>query len=136
MIEYAYLEINAIEQEIKRKSWLPKIEFFEENRKRFGGLTEIVIIDKKGKTKLIPLNDADKSPEDCLKIADKYFFNPEIPMSEKRKIMALTLEEGFMRNIALMEHSGLIVSDHGLKEDELDANGNPTGGKIDSNRLF
>ena len=136
MIEYAYLERNAIEQEINRKSWLPKIEFFEENRKRFGGLTEIVIIDKNGKTKLIPLNDADKTPEKCLEIADKYFFSPEIPMTEKRKIMALTLEEGFMRNIALMEHSGLIVADHKLKEDELDANGNPTGNKIKSNRLF
>lgn len=117
MIEYAECERAAIEREINRGKkgtlWenlkqLPFIESFNENRKRFGGLSEVVVIDNNGKAKLEIINDYDKSPEDCLKRADDLFFNKSA--KDKRKIMALTLEEGFLRNMAMLERSGLIVA--------------------------
>ena len=113
MIEYAKTEHDFIAREIERDSGksstlkkIAKIKFFEDNRKRFGGLTEIVVINEKGKKELILLNDYNKSPEECLEIADREFFNK--PEKEKRKIMALTLERGFMENMDMLEHAGLI----------------------------
>ena len=141
MIEYAWMERNTIEREIKRKdSKFPRIEFFNENRLHFGALSEIVIIDDNGKPKLKSLNSKKpnetnlESAKRCLKLADKYFFNQD--RSTQRRIMAMTLEEGFMRNIQLLEKYGIIVANNGLTEDELDEQGDPTGNKIESNRLF
>jgi len=44
--------------------------------------------------------------------------------------MMLTLEEGFNENVRMLERAGLIVANNGLKEDVLDANGNPTGRRV------
>lgn len=143
MIEYAECERAAIEREINRgkkgTKWellkkLPFIEFFDDNRKRFGGLCEIVTINANGNTQLEIINDYNKSPEDCLKRADELFFSKTA--AEKRQIMALTLEEGFMRNLAMLERSGLIVASNELKEDVLDASGNPTGSTRDQSRFM
>jgi hypothetical protein len=37
-------------------------------------------------------------------------------MKEKRQIMALTLEEGFLRNMAMLERAGLITASNNLEE--------------------
>ena len=143
MIEYAECERAAVEREINRgkkgTKWeflkkLPFIQFFDENRQRFGGLCEVVVIGKNGKATLEIINDYDKSPQDCLKRADELFFSKTA--AEKRKIMALTLEEGFLRNMAMLERSGLISATNGLKEQILDKDGNPTGNTRDQGRLM
>jgi hypothetical protein len=143
MIEYAECERAAIEREINRGKkgtpWeflkkLPFIEFFDENRKRFGGLNEVVIINDNGQTSLELINDYSKSPEECLKRADDLFFSKST--AEKRKIMAMTLEEGFMRNMAMLERAGLIVASGSQTEQILDAAGNPTGNTRPQNRLL
>lgn len=143
MIEYAECERAAIEREINRGKkgtiWenlkkLPFIEFFDSNRNRFGGLSEIVVIDENGNTRLEVINDYNKTPEECLKKADELFFSKS--SADKRKIMALTLEEGFMRNMAMLERAGLISATNGLKEKVLDEQGNDTGQTRDQNRLM
>ena len=142
MIEYAECERAAIEREINRGKkgtmWenlkkLPFIEFFDENRKRFGGLSEVVVM-RDGKAQLEIINDYNMSPEDCLKKADELFFNKTA--AEKRQIMALTLEEGFMRNMAMLERAGLISASGELKEAVLDKDGKPTGKTRLQNRLL
>ena len=143
MIEYAECERAFVEREINRgkkgSKWellkkLPFIEFFDENRKRFGGLSEVVTINENGNAVLTIINDYNKSPEDCLKTADQLFFSKTT--AQKRQIMALTLEEGFMRNIAMLERAGLISASNELKEQVLDETGNPTGKTRDQNRLM
>lgn len=143
MIEYAECERAAIEREINRGKkgtpWeflkkLPFIESFDDNRKRFGGLNEVVIINDNGQTSLELINDYSKSPEECLKRADDLFFSKST--ADKRKIMAMTLEEGFMRNMAMLERAGLIVASGSQTEQILDAAGNPTGNTRPQNRLL
>ena len=143
MIEYAECERAAIEREINRGKpgtiWeklkkLPFIEFFNDNRQRFGGLCEIVVIGADGKPKLEIINDYNSTPADCLKKADDLFFNKTA--AEKRQIMALTLEEGFMRNMAMLERAGLITASGNLREQVLDKDGNPTGETRPQNRLM
>jgi len=75
MLEYAECEMLAVEREINRKTPFPFIEFFNENKKRFSGLVEIVKMDEKGEKKLILLNDYDKTPEECLQRAKEEFFD-------------------------------------------------------------
>ena len=142
MIEYAECERAAIEREINRGKkgtvWenlkkLPFIEFFDENRKRFGGLSEIVVIEN-GKAQLEIINDYDMSPEDCLRRADDLFFSKT--SAEKRQIMALTLEEGFLRNLAMLERAGLISASGNLREAVLDKDGNDTGKTRLQNRML
>ena len=136
MIEYAECERAAIEREINRgkkgTKWeflkkLPFIEFFDENRQRFGGLCEVVVLNKNGEATLEIINDYNRSPQDCLKRADDLFFNKT--SAEKRKIMAMTLEQGFLKNIAMLERAGLITASDDLREQVLDADGNPIEGK-------
>lgn len=134
MLEYAECEMLAIEREINRKTPFPFIEFFNENKKRFSGLVEIVKMDEKGEKKLVLLNDYDETPEKCLQRAKEEFF--DLPIQERRKIMMLTLEEGFNENVRMLERAGLIVANNRLKEDVLDASGNPTGEKVLQNRLL
>ena len=143
MIEYAECERAAIEREINRGKkgtvWenlkkLPFIEFFDDNRKRFGGLSEIVYVKPDGTTDLMLINNYDETPEQCLAKADQYFFNKT--MKEKRQIMALTLEEGFLRNMAMLERAGLISASNNLEEQILDEQGNPTGKSRKQNRLM
>lgn len=144
MIEYAECERAAIEREINRgkkgTKWeflkkLPFIEFFDENRQRFGGLCEVVVLNKNGEATLEIINDYNKSPKDCLKRADDLFFNKT--SAEKRKIMAMTLEQGFLKNIAMLERAGLIAASDDLREQVLDADGNPIEGKTrPQNRLM
>lgn len=144
MIEYAECERAAIEREINRgkkgTKWeflkkLPFIEFFDENRQRFGGLCEVVVLNKNGEATLEIINDYNKSPKDCLTRADDLFFNKT--SAEKRKIMAMTLEQGFLKNMAMLERAGLIVASDDLREQVLDANGNPVEGKTrPQNRLM
>lgn len=135
MIEYAECELASVEREINRKSKFPIIEYFNENRKRFGGLTEIVKINEKTKEpEVVLLNDYDLTPEECLALAKREFF--DLPIAEQRKRMALTLETGFWENIRTLEHAGVIVADGKLKQQKLDKDGNPTGNTIPRNRLF
>jgi hypothetical protein len=114
MIEYAECELASVEREINRKSKFPIIEYFNENRKRFGGLTEIVKINEKTKEpEVVLLNDYDLTPEECLALAKREFF--DLPIAEQRKRMTLTLETGFWENIRTLEHAGVIVADGKLK---------------------
>lgn len=143
MIEYAECERALVEREINRgkkgTAWeklrkLPVIEFFNDNRVRFGGLSEVVVIGKDKKARLELLNDYSlETPEQCLAKADQLFFNQ--PMKEKRRIMALTLETGFMENLALLQQTGLIVASNNLQQQVLDTNGNATG-KTTKQSLF
>lgn len=130
MIEYAMCERAAIEKEINRKNKIPIIKNFHKNRMRFSGLVEIVVMDDNGNTKRISLNNLDKTPEECLKDADRYFFGDHITAAQRRKIMALTLEEGFLRNLAFLEKNGVITASGQLTEKVLDEQGNP---KTDEN---
>lgn len=107
MIEYAFCERNQIEKEIKRTGLTSKIKFWDENRKRFGGLTEVARM-VNGKLQYEYLNDYSKSPEDCLALADQVFFGDHITDAQRREMMALTLEQGFLENLAVLERSGLI----------------------------
>lgn len=135
MIEYAECEKAAIEKEINRKTKLPVIEFFNENRKRFGGLTEIVKINEEtGEPEVVLFNDYSLTPEECLGIAKREFF--DLPIAEQRKRMALTLETGFWENMRTLEHAGVIVADGKLRQQKLDKDGNPTGETIPQNRLL
>lgn len=134
MIEYAECEKAAIEKEINRKSWFPFIEYFNENRKRFGGLSEIYKINDKGEPELVLFNDYDPSmtPEKCLERANKEFFN--LSRQEQRRRMVLTLEQGFKENLELLERTGLIKADGNVTQDKLDGNGNKLEGKVTSNK--
>lgn len=135
MIEYAECEMAAIEREINRKTKLPIIEYFNENRKRFGGLTEIVKINEEtGEPDVVLFNDYNLTPEECLALAKREFF--DLPIAEQRKRMALTLETGFWENIRTLEHAGVIVADGKLRQQKLDKDGNPTGETILQNRLL
>ena len=135
MIEYAECEMAAIEREINRKKKLPIIEYFNENRKRFGGLTEIVKINEEtGEPDVVLFNDYDLTPEECLALAKREFF--DLPIAEQRKRMALTLETGFWENVRTLEHAGVIVADGKLRQQKLDKDGNPTGETILQNRLL
>jgi len=69
MIEYAFCERDQIEKEIVRKN-VPNIKSWKNNRLRFGALSEIVRINENGKKEIIYFSDYDKSPEECLKLAD------------------------------------------------------------------
>lgn len=135
MIEYAECEMAAIEREINRKTKLPIIEYFNENRKRFGGLTEIVKINEEtGEPDVVLFNDYDMTPEECLALAKREFF--DLPIAEQRKRMALTLETGFWENVRTLEHAGVIVADGKLRQQKLDKDGNPTGETVLQNRLL
>jgi len=137
MIEYAECEMRAIEREINRKTPFPFIKFFDENKRRFSGLVEICKIGEDGKKELVLLNDYDQTPEECLALAKREFF--DLPKEEKRRRMALTLEEGFYENIDMLERAGLIITNDDstrLYEDVLDKNGKPTGEKRAQNMLL
>ena len=135
LIEYAFCERNQIEKEINRKHVL-NIKFWKDNRKRFAGLTELIILKENGITELVLLNDYDKTPEECLQLADQLFFGKDITDTQRRKMLAMTLEQGLMKNLAFLESNGLIVAKNGLRDSLLDDNGNATGKTRQSNRLF
>lgn len=107
MIEYAFCERNQIEKEIKRKGLTAKIASWNENRKRFSGLTEVIRM-VNGEPTPEFFTDYSKSPEDCLKLADEVFFGDHITDAQRREMMALTLEQGFLENISLLHRAGLI----------------------------
>lgn len=145
LIEYAKCERAAIVKEIARNKEnkklgkkFPFIEYFNENRLRFGGLTEVVIMGQDGETDLRLLNDygEGKTPEQCLRIADKLFFSKS--QKDQRKIMALTLEQGFLENLQLLERNGLIYAEqeNPVMQLVLDKDGNSTGKTKKSNRLL
>ena len=108
MIEYAFCERNAIEQEILRDQFdnpiskiLNNISNFGKNRKYFGSLTKIKYI-KDGKLETLHLTGKE-SPEYYLQEADKLFFGDNVTDQQRREMMILTLEDGFkdMLNFAL-----------------------------------
>lgn len=108
MIEYAFCERNAIEQEIKRDAFdnpiskiLNNIKNFGKNRKYFGSLTKINYIEN-GKLKTLHLT-GEESPEYYLKKADELFFGDNVTDQQRREMMILTLEDGFndMLNFAI-----------------------------------
>lgn len=135
MIEYAICERNQIEKELARVN-VPNIKSWKANRTRFGGLTEVVTFDQNGNKIIVSLNNYDMTPEECLKLADTIFFGDHITTAQRRQMMAMTLEQGFLENLALLEHTGLIVANHNLEEAVIDESGNPTKNTRPANRLF
>lgn len=119
MIEYAMCEYDQIEKEISRKNTIKsKIKFWNENRFKFAGLTEILYLDQKtGKVETLYLNDgSDKTPEEHLKDAYDKFFGPDVTQQQRRQMMALTLEQGFKKNLELLVRQGLIGVDPNAKD--------------------
>lgn len=142
LIEYAFCERNSIEKELNRREKFPIIEFFSDNRTKFCGLTELVLFDKNGKRKILSLTDTNKSDRKNLELADKYFFGEGISQKARREMMALTLQEGFMRLLETVESYGLIVASGNVRRNKLDENGVPIRNvsneieTVKANRMF
>ena len=134
MIEYAICERDQIEKELNRKTVLD-ISNWNKNRLRFGGLSEIITLDDNGNPKLILLNDYDKSPNECLELADKIFFGDHVSQSDRRKMIVMSLETGFNEMLNLFKQQGLIEQENQLRY-ALDENGEITDNVISEHMML
>lgn len=134
MIEYAFCERDQIEKEIARKN-VPNIKSWKNNRLRFGALSEIVRINENGKKEIIYFSDYDKSPEECLKLADQAFFGEHVSQSERRKIMALSLENGLEETIDNLINIGLVEKLEQVQP-EVTKDGKATGKTIAAHKFL
>lgn len=134
MIEYAFCERDQIEKEIARKN-VPNIKSWDKNRVRFGALSEIVRLNEQGKKEIVYFADYDKSPEECLKLADEVFFGEHISQSERRKIIALSLENGLNETIDNLVNIGLIEKIE-QTQPEITKEGKSTGKTIAAHKFL
>lgn len=134
MIEYAFCERDQIEKELSRKN-VPNIKSWKDNRLRFGALSEIIRINENGQKEIIYFSDYNKSPEECLKFADEAFFGEHVSQEERRKMMALSLEQGVDEAIDNLINIGLIERIEQVQP-EISKEGKATGKTIAAHKFL